>query len=382
MTAINSDLSREEILRYSRHLLIPQVGMAGQKKLRDSAVLVIGVGGLGSPASMYLAAAGVGRIGIVDHDTVELSNLHRQLLHSTRDIGRSKLLSAESRLADVNPYVKIVSHDARLSSANAMEILAGYDVIVDGTDNFPTRYLVNDACVILGKPYVYGSIFRFDGQVSVFDAARGPCYRCLFPSPPPPGLVPSCAEGGVLGVLPGVIGSLQALEAIKLLLGKGETLTGRLVLFDALHLSFRELKLRKSASCPVCGDKPTITALIDYEEFCGLTGPSVQADSNDMSVEELRDKLDKGDDLELIDVREPNEYELVSMGGRLIPLNELPSRMAELDGAKEIVVHCKSGVRSKRAVELLKSAGFTRVKSLSGGIDAWAERIDPSILRY
>lgn len=376
-------LQNDEILRYSRHLIIPEVGMQGQKKLKAGKVLLIGAGGLGSPIALYLAAAGVGTIGIVDFDVVELTNLQRQVVHATRDIGRSKLESAREAIADVNPYVNVRLHETRLDSDNAKAIFAEYDVIVDGTDNFATRYLVNDACVLLGKPNVYGSIFRFDGQVTVFDARVGPCYRCLYPTPPPPGLVPSCAEGGVLGVLPGIIGTLQALETIKLLLGKGDSLVGRLVLFDALAFKFRELKIRKNPECPICGKDPTIHELIDYEQFCGV--PSTDADGdeeNEISVEDLKARLDRGDDLELVDVREPHESEIVSIGGKLIPLRELPDRTQELSATKEIIVYCKSGERSARAVKFLRGVGFRRAKNMRGGIQAWATRIDRSLPVY
>ncbi|MDE3057087.1 MAG: molybdopterin-synthase adenylyltransferase MoeB [Bacteroidota bacterium] len=385
--AVETDiqLSKEELLRYSRHLLIPEVGLTGQKKLKAAKVLVIGAGGLGSPVSMYLAAAGVGTIGIVDFDVVDATNLQRQILHSTNDVGRSKLESARETLKGINPNVVIKTHEERLSSENALELFAGYDVIVDGTDNFPTRYLVNDACVLLNKPYVYGSILRFDGQVSVFDARRGPCYRCLYPTPPPPGLVPSCAEGGVLGVLPGIIGTLQALEAIKLILGEGEPLVGKLVLFDALKFSFRELKLRRDPNCPVCGDNPTIHELIDYDQFCGVKPPTVEEtidEETEITVEQLKARLDRGDDLFILDVREPHEYEIANIGAPLIPLGELPKRFREIDSSKEIIIHCKSGRRSALAADFLRKNGFKSVKNLVGGIDAWSERIDPNVPHY
>jgi adenylyltransferase/sulfurtransferase len=378
-------LSKEEILRYSRHLIIPEVGLQGQKKLKGASVLLIGAGGLGSPLALYLAAAGIGRIGIVDFDVVDETNLQRQIMHSTEDVGRSKLDSARESITSINPNVKVETYPVRLSSQNALEILKDYDVIVDGTDNFPTRYLVNDACVLLGKPNVYGSIFRFDGQVTVFDSTRGPCYRCLYPTPPPPGLVPSCAEGGVLGVLPGIIGTLQALETIKLILGEGEPLIGRLVLFDALKFQFREFALKKNPECPVCGTAPSIHQLLDYEQFCGVeptVKPKFIFGAPEISVEELKSRLDQGDDLFILDVREPNEYEIANLGGHLIPLGELPERIAELKPYKEIIVHCKSGGRSARAVRFLQKAGFTNAKNLAGGIDAWSQRIDPSIPRY
>jgi adenylyltransferase/sulfurtransferase len=378
-------LSKDEILRYSRHLIMPEVGIEGQKKLKSSSVLIIGAGGLGSPLGLYLAAAGIGRLGIVDFDVVDLTNLQRQLLHSTNDVGRSKLESAKERILGVNPNVRLETFETQLTSVNALAILKDFDVIVDGTDNFPTRYLVNDACVLLDKPNVYGSIFRFDGQVSVFDAKKGPCYRCLYPLPPPPGLVPSCAEGGVLGVLPGIIGSLQALETIKIIIGRGDTLIGRLVLFDAMKLKFSELKLRKNPECPMCGDHPTIHKLIDYEQFCGIhPEPTNGKDEQrfQITVEELKTRLDQGDDIFILDVREPHEYQICNLGGQLIPLNDLPNRVNELDSSKEMVVHCKVGGRSAKAVEFLSQVGFKKIKNLEGGIDAWAQRIDPTMPRY
>jgi sulfur-carrier protein adenylyltransferase/sulfurtransferase len=376
-------LSHAEILRYSRHLLLPEVGMAGQRKLKAARVLTIGAGGLGSPLSLYLAAAGVGTIGIVDFDVVDLTNLQRQIVHGTSSLGRPKLESAESRLTDVNPNVRIEKHGARLTSENALDIIREYDIVVDGTDNFPTRYLVNDACVLLGKPNVYGSIFRFEGQASVFYAKEGPCYRCLYSEPPPPGLVPSCAEGGVLGVLPGIIGSIQALETIKWIIGAGDSLVGRLLLFDALKLRFRELQLRKDPACPICGTQPTIRELIDYEAFCGIGSEPAYA-GPEISAEELRAEMDqKGSDLVLIDVREPHEWDIAHIeGARLIPLGQLPERLGELDGHAEIVTHCHHGVRSMKALALLKGAGFARVRSLAGGIDAWADRIEVGMPRY
>jgi sulfur-carrier protein adenylyltransferase/sulfurtransferase len=383
-------LSQGEVLRYSRHLLLPEVGLAGQRKLKAARVLTIGAGGLGSPLSLYLAAAGVGTIGIVDFDVVDATNLQRQLLHGTKDVGRSKLESARERMGDVNPHVEVVPHELRLTSENAMEVIEPYDVVVDGTDNFPTRYLVNDACALLGKPNVYGSIFRFEGQVSVFDARRGPCYRCLFREPPPPGLVPSCAEGGVLGVLPGIIGSLQALETIKLILGRGDSLLGRLLLFDALKLSWRELRLRKNPECPVCGDDPTVTELIDYLEFCGVPAYDedvrpTDEDVPEMSPGELRDRLERGERIRIVDVREPHEWDIANLGDRgaeLIPLGSLPERMAELDTADEIVLHCRSGARSAQALEQLREAGFGKLWNLKGGILGWQEEVDPSLPRY
>jgi adenylyltransferase/sulfurtransferase len=377
------NLSQEEFRRYGRHLLMPEVGLEGQKKLKAAGVLLIGAGGLGSPVALYLAAAGVGRIGLVDFDVVDHSNLQRQILHSTTNVGRSKLASARERIAGVNPHVQVDLYETRLTSANALEILSPYDVIVDGTDNFPTRYLVNDACVLLKKPNVYGSIFRFDGQASVFYAEQGPCYRCLYAEPPPPGLVPSCAEGGVLGVLPGIIGTIQANETIKLILGIGTPLIGRLLLFDALRMQFRELKLRKNPDCPVCGEHPTVKELIDYEAFCGVAPTDGHGEKEfEITVEELKARLDRGEDIFLLDVREPHEYQIVNMNGYLIPLHDLPKRVNELDSAREIVVHCHRGTRSARAVELLRQLGFRKVKNLAGGIDAWAERVNPELPRY
>src|SRR3954453_2768253 len=376
-------LSHAEVLRYSRHLLLPEVGVSGQRKLKAARVLTVGAGGLGSPLSLYLAAAGIGTIGIVDFDAVDLTNLQRQIVHGTSTLGRPKLESAEARLTDLNPNVRIEKHDTRLSAENALEILGEYDIIVDGTDNFPTRYLVNDACVLLGKPNVYGSIFRFEGQASLFYAKEGPCYRCLYSEPPPPGLVPSCAEGGVLGVLPGIIGSIQALETIKWIIGAGDSLVGRLVLFDALKLRFRELQLRKDPACPICGDNRSIHQLIDYEAFCGIGSEPAYA-GPEISAEELRQELDqKGGGLVLIDVREPHEWEIAHIeGARLIPLGQLPERLSELDGHAEIVTHCHHGARSMKALEILRGAGFGKVRSLAGGIDAWAERVEPGVPRY
>jgi len=376
-------LSHAEVLRYSRHLLLPEVGVEGQRKLKAARVLTIGAGGLGSPLSLYLAAAGVGTIGIVDFDVVDLTNLQRQIVHGTSTLGHSKLESAKARLTDLNPNVNVIGHEARLTSENALDIIREYDIVVDGTDNFPTRYLVNDACVLLGKPNVYGSIFRFEGQASVFYAKEGPCYRCLYSEPPPPGLVPSCAEGGVLGVLPGIIGSLQALETIKWIIGAGDSLVGRLVLFDALKLRFRELKLRKDPSCPICGDHPTIHELIDYQAFCGI-GAEPDYKGVEIDVDEFqREREAKGDALILVDVREPHEWEIVHIeGARLIPLSQLPDRLNELDGHAEIVTQCHHGARSLKALEILKGAGFGKVRSLAGGIDAWAERLEPGMVRY
>lgn len=376
-------LSHAEVLRYSRHLLLPEVGLAGQRKLKAARVLTIGAGGLGSPLSLYLAAAGVGTIGIVDFDVVDLTNLQRQIVHGTSTLGRPKLESAEARLTDVNPNVRIEKHDTRLTSENALEIVGAYDIVADGTDNFPTRYLVNDACVLLGKPNVYGSIFRFEGQASLFYAKEGPCYRCIYSEPPPPGLVPSCAEGGVLGVLPGIIGSIQALETIKWIIGAGDSLIGRLLLFDALKLRFRELQLRKDPACPVCGENPTIHELIDYEAFCGIGAEPAYA-GPEISAEELRKEMnEKGSDLVVIDVREPHEWEIAHIeGAQLIPLGQLPERLSELDGHAEIVTHCHHGARSMKALQVLKGAGFGKVRSLAGGIDAWADRVEVGMPRY
>ena len=376
-------LSHAELLRYSRHLLLPEVGVEGQRKLKAARVLTIGAGGLGSPLALYLAAAGVGTIGIVDFDVVDLTNLQRQIIHGTGTLGQSKLASAKARLADLNPNIKVETYEARLTSENALDIIREYDIVVDGTDNFPTRYLVNDACVLLKKPNAYGSIFRFEGQASLFYAQEGPCYRCLYSEPPPPGLVPSCAEGGVLGVLPGIIGSIQALETIKWIIGAGDTLIGRLVLFDALKLRFRELKLRKDPDCPICGANPTIHELIDYQAFCGI-GAEPDYIGLEIGVEDFRREWDtKGDDVVLVDVREPHEWEIVHIdGARLIPLSALPDRLGELDGHAEIVTHCHHGARSMKALEILRAAGFTKVRSLAGGIDAWAERIEAGMARY
>jgi adenylyltransferase/sulfurtransferase len=379
-------LTQDELLRYSRHLILPEVGLEGQRRLKAGSVLIVGTGGLGSPLALYLAAAGVGRLGLVDFDRVDASNLQRQVLYGTASVGRPKLEAARDRLMDLNPGVRVDLHETRLDSSNAFEILRPYDVVVDGTDNFPTRYLVNDACALLGKPNVYGSIFRFEGQASVFDARTGPCYRCLYPDPPPPGLVPSCAEGGVLGVLPGVIGVIQGIETLKLLLGIGETLVGRLVLFDALALSFRELKLRKDPDCPLCGKAPTITSLIDYEAFCGLVPEEKamqEAATWDIGSRDLKAQLDRTDPPLLIDVREPHEWEIARIpGATLIPLNSLPARLAELDSSREIVLHCHHGQRSMRALEYLRSSGFRKLKNLRGGIDAWSKEVDPTVPRY
>ena len=381
----NVELSAEEIKRYGRHLIMPEVGMDGQKKIKAASVLMIGAGGLGSPLGLYLAAAGVGRIGIVDFDVVDYSNLQRQVLHSTKDVGRSKLASARDRLEGINPFVKVETYETHLSSENALELFEKYDIVVDGTDNFPTRYLVNDACVLTGKPNVYGSIFRFEGQASVFATHDGPCYRCLYPEPPPPGLVPSCAEGGVLGILPGIIGTIQANEVVKLIIGIGEPLVGRLLLIDALKMKFKELKLRKNPDCPVCGQHRTITKLIDYEAFCGVQpgwDSYTREQKFEITVDELKKRLDHKDDIFILDVREPQEYQIANLNGLLIPLNDLPKRINELDTSREIVVYCKVGGRSRKAVEFMKQSGFRKVKNLVGGIDAWAEKIDPSMPRY
>jgi adenylyltransferase/sulfurtransferase len=382
------ELSHEEIRRYSRHLIMPEVALDGQKKLKGASVLLIGTGGLGSPVGMYLAAAGIGRIGLVDYDIVDFTNLQRQVVHGTSALGKLKVDSARERLLDINPEVQIDVYNQPFTSQNALEIAAPYDIIIDGTDNFPTRYLVNDVCVLLGKPNVYGSIFRFEGQASVFFAEEGPCYRCLFPEPPPPGLVPSCAEGGVLGVLPGTIGTIQATEAIKLIIGIGESLIGRLLLFNALDMSFDFVKLRKHPHCVVCSSTPTVTELIDYEEFCGVPGHDHEEDGSagaewDITVQELKQKNDSGAKLRLIDVREPHEREIAHLeGAELFPLGELAARMHELDSAEDIVLFCKTGVRSARALELLAGAGFRKIKNLKGGINAWAEEVDPRIPVY
>jgi adenylyltransferase/sulfurtransferase len=381
-------LSQQEVARYSRHLIMPEVGMDGQKRLKASSILLIGAGGLGSPLALYLGAAGVGRIGLVDFDIVDFSNLHRQVLHGTPDVGRPKLHSAKERLGAINPEVKVDLYDTKLTAANALNICRPYDIVIDGTDNFPTRYLVNDVCVLLKKPNVYGSIFRFDGQASVFWPPHGPCYRCLYPEPPPPGEVPSCAEGGVLGILPGLIGCIQATEAVKLILGKGEPLIGRLVLYDALAMSFREFKVRRNPKCPMCGDKPTITQLIDYDQFCGIRGQEVPtpvstSSDSETTVEELKQRLDHGDQVFILDVRNPEEFQICRIPGSvLLPLPELPQRLGELDKTTEMVIHCKSGTRSQKAIQFLRQQGFTRLKNLKGGILAWADRIDPSLPKY
>jgi sulfur-carrier protein adenylyltransferase/sulfurtransferase len=378
-------LSNEEIARYSRHLIMPEVALEGQKKLKQARVLTIGAGGLGSPLALYLAAAGIGTLGIVDFDVVDESNLQRQIIHGTSDVGRPKMESARDRIKDINPNVRVEAYEEALSSENALEIFEDFDVIVDGTDNFPTRYLVNDASVLSGKPNVYGSIFRFEGQASVFYAKEGPCYRCLYPEPPPPGLVPSCAEGGVLGILPGAIGTIQATETVKLILGIGEPLIGRLLLYDALGMRFREMKLRKDPSCPVCGENPTVNELIDYQEFCGIRQAQAQEVTDEVpeiTVKELKEKLDNGDGVSVLDVREPYEYEVANIGARLIPLGELPERLVELDKDETLAVHCRTGPRSVRAVKLLQDAGFDNVYNVKGGITAWSEEIDPSVPKY
>jgi adenylyltransferase/sulfurtransferase len=377
-------LNNDEILRYSRHLIMPEVGMEGQQRLKAARVLCIGAGGLGSPLTLYLTAAGVGTLGIVDFDVVDYTNLQRQIIHSTADVGRKKLESAAEKLKAINPFLNLRTFDTKLTSENALELFREFDIIADGTDNFPTRYLVNDACVLSGKPNVYGSIFRFEGQASVFATDEGPCYRCLYPEPPPPGLVPSCAEGGVLGILPGLVGIIQATETIKLILGKGEPLIGRLLLVDALGMNFRQVKLRKNPDCPACGAHPTITKLIDYNEFCGIRGEEkpVETGVPEIQVEELKRRLDRGENIFVLDVREPNEYQISNIGGYLIPLGDLPKRVNELDTSREIVAHCRSGVRSAKAVNFLQQAGFKKVTNLAGGILAWADRVDPKMPKY
>ena len=378
------ELTFQEIRRYSRHLIIPDVAMAGQKRLKNAKVLCIGAGGLGSPVAMYLAAAGVGTLGMVDFDVVDETNLQRQVIHGTSDVGRPKLDSAADRIAEINPFVKVVKHETMVSSENAMELFAPYDLIVDGSDNFPTRYLVNDACVLLGKPYVWGSIFRFDGQLSVFWAEHGPCYRCLFPEPPPPGMVPSCAEGGVLGMLCGTIGSLQTTEAVKLIAGVGDPLIGRMLIYDALELKFKELKVRKDPECPVCGKNPTVTELIDYEAFCGVTDEIAQfASQLSVTPRELAQMRDRGDDVVLIDVREPHEWEINRIpGAHLIPMNDVPSRISEIPQSGNVLVYCKVGARSAEVLKFLHQVGLTNTKHLAGGIESYAAQVDPSIPRY
>ena len=384
-------LSNDEIGRYSRHLLLPEVGLEGQQKLKAAKVLCVGTGGLGSPLAFYLAAAGIGTLGLVDFDVVDESNLQRQIIHSTADVGRPKIDSAAEKLKALNPYLNVVKHETMLTSANALEIIRDYDIVADGTDNFPTRYLVNDACVLMGKPNAYGSIFRFEGQASVFATKEGPCYRCLYPEPPPPGLVPSCAEGGVLGILPGLVGVIQATEVIKFILGKGEPLIGRLLLVDSLNMHFRELKLRKNPDCPVCGKNPTVTKLIDYNQFCGIhpepkadsvNGTPVQNGISQISPIELKRRLDAGEDLFVLDVREPHEYQIANLGAKLIPLGDLPARVKELDSSREIVVHCKSGGRSQKAAEFLAQSGFKKLHNLAGGINAWSTDVDPRVAKY
>jgi adenylyltransferase/sulfurtransferase len=379
-------LSNQEILRYSRHIIIPEVGMEGQLKLKQAKVLLIGAGGLGAPVGLYLTAAGVGRIGLVDFDVVDLTNLQRQVIHGTHDVGRKKLDSAAEAMSEINPGVRIDRFDTALSSENALEILRDYDVIVDGTDNFPTRYLVNDACVLLRKPNVYGSIFRFEGQATVFAYQGGPCYRCLYPEPPPPGLVPSCAEGGVLGILPGLIGLVQATETVKLILGIGQPLAGRLLLYDALGMRFREVKVRRDPDCPICGDHPSIRELVDYQQFCGVrrdAAPQTDSPELELEVTELKAKMDRREHFVLIDVREPHEFDICRLpGSRLIPLRELPGRVNALNSADDIVVHCRSGQRSMQAVEYLRKLGFQNARNLRGGILAWSDRVDPSVPKY
>jgi molybdopterin/thiamine biosynthesis adenylyltransferase/rhodanese-related sulfurtransferase len=393
-TLIDVQLSPEELRRYNRHLILPEVGLEGQKKLKAASVLLVGAGGLGSPLALYLAAAGVGRLGLVDFDVVDETNLQRQVLHGTKDVGRPKLESARDRILDINPHVQVDLYETRLTSENALEIIKEYDLVADGTDNFPTRYLVNDACVLAGKPNVYASIFRFEGQVSVFGTPDGPCYRCLYPEPPPPGLVPSCAEGGVLGILPGLVGTIQATEVIKMILGIGKPLIGRLLLVDALSMQFRTLKVRKNPECPICGEHRTIHALIDYEQFCGLparngtSAPAAQpAESQvpEITVQELKARLERGDRPFILDVRKPHEVQIASIGhDLLIPVDDLPERLAELEPYRdrEIVVYCRSGARSARATQLLRAVGFRDVKNLKGGILAWSQEIDPSIPQY
>jgi adenylyltransferase/sulfurtransferase len=385
-----ADLTPNEVARYSRHLIMPEVGMEGQQRLKSASVLLIGAGGLGSPLALYLAAAGVGRIGLVDFDVVDFSNLQRQIIHGTPDVGRPKLQSARDRIAAINPEVRLDLYETRLTSANALAIFEPYDLIIDGTDNFPTRYLTNDACVLLKKPNVYGSIFRFDGQASVFWPPHGPCYRCLYPEPPPPGEVPSCAEGGVLGILPGLVGCIQATEAVKLILGKGSALVGRLLLYDALGMKFQEFKVRRNPKCPVCGDHPSITKLIDYEQFCGVRGQEAPAPAAagssalaEVTAEELKRRLDRGEDLFILDVRNPPEFQICRIpGSTLLPLPELAQRFRELDPGREMVVHCKSGMRSAKAIDFLRQQGFTKLKNLKGGILAWADKVDPGMPKY
>ena len=378
-------LSKEEIQRYSRHLIMPEVGLDGQLKLKRARVLMIGTGGLGAPLGLYLAAAGVGHLGLVDFDVVDSSNLQRQVTFTTQDVGKPKSEAAKARLSALNPSIEIEAYETRLTSDNALELFRDYDIIVDGTDNFPTRFLVNDACILLGKPNVYGSIFRFEGQATVFGYPDGPCYRCLYPEPPPPGLVPSCAEGGVLGVLPGIVGSIQAMETIKLILGAGDPLVGRLLLFDALAMRFRELKLKKNPDCPMCGKNRTIMKLIDYEEFCGIRGeeaPVMTDGIAEITARELKARQDRGEKIFILDVREPHEYQICNLSGKLIPLGELPRRVNELDSSVEMVVHCRSGKRSADAIHFLQTAGFKKLWNLKGGVLAWADEVDPSMPKY
>jgi adenylyltransferase/sulfurtransferase len=381
------ELNNDEIRRYSRHLILPEVGLAGQKKICSSSVLCIGAGGLGSPIAMYLAAAGIGKIGILDFDTVDFSNLQRQILHGTEDVGRPKTESAKEMIKSINPNVEVVIHNTRITSENALDLIRPYNIVVDGTDNFPTRYLTNDACVLLKKPNVYGSIFRFEGQASVFAPhLGGPCYRCLYPEPPPPGMVPSCAEGGVLGVLPGIIGTIQATEILKLALNKGSSLVGRLLLFNALDMRFRELKLRRDPQCPICGEKPSITELIDYEMFCGITPEPAHPEANpdEVTVQEMKRALDDATlNISVLDVREPDEYEIAHIKGpKLVPMSELSRRFTELDPNRQYYIHCKSGIRSLRALEFLREQGFKYVKSVKGGIEAWSDEIDRNVPKY
>ena len=382
------DFSNDEIARYSRHLIMPEVTLDGQKRIKASSILCIGTGGLGSPIALYLAAAGIGRLGLVDYDTVDFSNLQRQILHGTDDVGRKKLNSARDRIKAINPNVRVDLYDTMFRSENAMQLVQGYDIVIDGTDNFPTRYLSNDVCVLTKKPNIYGSIFRFDGQCTVFAPhLGGPCYRCMFPEPPPPGMVPSCAEGGVLGVLPGIIGVMQAIEAIKMIIGIGESLIGRLVSFDALKLRFKEFKIRKDPNCPICGDHPTIHELIDYDQFCGIPQADAEAAKElevpTITATELKTKIDRKDPFVLVDVREPFEYEISRIpGSKLIPLGELPARLSELDSADDIVLHCKVGGRSAKALRILQEAGFRKLNNLQGGITAWSDEVDPTTPKY
>lgn len=387
---MSTTLSKDEILRYSRHLIMPEVGMEGQLKLKEAKVLLVGTGGLGAPMALYLTAAGVGTIGLVDFDVVDYTNLQRQVIHGTSDVGKPKIDSAIETMKDINPFVNVIRHEVAITSENAKEIVKDYDLVADGTDNFPTRYLINDVCVLLNKPNVYGSIFRFEGQATIFAAEGGPCYRCLYPEPPPPGLVPSCAEGGVLGILPGVVGLIQATEVVKLILGKGETLVGRLMLYDALNMKFRELKLRKSDECPICGPNRTIHELIDYHQFCGVPQPGTAAaepeagvTENEIEVTALKARFDRGEKVNLVDVREPHEFQIARIpGSTLIPLGDLPKRVNELNPADEVVVHCKSGMRSAKAADFLRQAGFKRVLNVKGGILAWSDKVDPSVPKY